>query len=70
MVAVSATDPQALGNNRLVVTYAYQLGSRGKSFDQLCDEGKEIARQQSATWSDKVTYRTKDVYGWRAAGQL
>lgn len=52
--------------NKLVVTYAYQLGSRGKSFDQLCDEGKEIARQQIATWSDKVTYVQKTF----TAGEL
>ena len=55
VVAVTVADAPALGDNKLVVTYAYQLGSRSKSFDQLCDEGKEIARQHNATWSDSVT---------------
>jgi len=41
------------------VTYAYRLGSRSKSFDQLCDEGKEIARQHNATWSNTTTYARK-----------
>jgi len=52
---VSVADPKALDKNRLVVTYAYRLGSRTKSFEQLCDEGKEIARQHNARWSDTVT---------------
>jgi hypothetical protein len=56
VVAVSVADPQALGDDKLVVTYAYKLGSRSKSFDQLCDQGKEIARQHNAQWSDEVTY--------------
>ena len=59
MVAVSVADPKALGDNKLVVTYAYRLGSRSKSFDQLCDEGKDIARQQGTTWSSTVTYAQK-----------
>jgi hypothetical protein len=55
-VSVSVADARALGENQLVVTYAYRLGSRAKSFDQLCQEGKEVARQHDATWSDTVTY--------------
>ena len=54
-VAVSVADPASLGDNKLVVTYAYRLGSRTKSFDELCEEGKEIARQHTAKWSDTVT---------------
>jgi hypothetical protein len=59
VIAVSVADPKALGDNKLVVTYAYRLGSRGKSFDQLCDEGKEIANQRGAAWSNTVTYARK-----------
>jgi len=58
-IAVSVADAQALGNNTLVVTYAYRLGSRTKSFEQLCEQGKEIAKQHNATWSDTVTYVRK-----------
>ncbi len=59
IVSVSVANPGALGGNKLVVTYAYKLGSRTKSFDQLCDEGKEIARQHNAKWADATTYVQK-----------
>ncbi len=55
VVTVSVAEPQALGDNRLAVTYAYRLGSRAKSFEQLCGQGKEIAKQHNATWADTVT---------------
>lgn len=56
VVTVSAADPKALGENKLVVTYAYRLGARAKSFAALCDQGQEIAKQHHAQWSDTVTY--------------
>jgi len=59
IVTISVADPKALGDNTLVVTYAYKLGSRSKSLDQLCSNGTAIAQQQSATWSDTVTYVQK-----------
>jgi hypothetical protein len=55
VVTVSVADPQTLGDNQLVVTYAYRLGSRAKSFEQLCAQGKEIAKQHDAQWLDTVT---------------
>ena len=58
-MTVSVADAAALGKNKLVVTYAYKLGARTKSFDQLCEEGKEIARQHNARWSENVTYVQK-----------
>ena len=58
-VTVSVADAKSLGDNQLVVTYAYRLGSRTKSFEQLCDQGKEVARQHNAKWSDTVTYVRK-----------
>ena len=51
VIAVSVGDPGALGNNQLVVTYAYEPGFRSKSFDQLGLEGKEVAKQHHATWA-------------------
>ncbi len=55
VVSVSVADSKALGNNKLVVTYAYRLGSRSESFDVICQEGKRIAEQHYAKWSDTVT---------------
>jgi hypothetical protein len=55
VVTVSAADPAALGDNKLVVTYAYAPGCRTKSFEQLCNEGKELAKQHNATWADTAT---------------
>ncbi len=52
-ITVSVADPAALGDNRLVVTYAYRPGSRRKSDEQLCIEGKEIARGHEASWDRK-----------------
>ena len=49
-VTVSVADPAALGDNKLVVTYAYRTGARRKSYEQLCLEGKEIARGHDASW--------------------
>ena len=54
VVTVSAADPKALGDNRLVVTYAYRLGSRSLSFDDICRQGKCIANQAGAKWSHAV----------------
>lgn len=58
-ISVSVADPTALGNNKLVVTYAYRLGMRTSSFEQLCEQGKRVARQVDAAWSDKITYVQK-----------
>jgi hypothetical protein len=55
VVTVSVADPKTLGDNRLVVAYAYRLGSRSKSFAQMYDEDKEIAKAHDATWDDAVT---------------
>ncbi len=54
-VTVSVADPKTLGENRLVVTYAYRLGSRNLSFDDICRQGKCIANQAGAKWSADVT---------------
>lgn len=54
-VTVSAEGPAALGDNRLVVTYAYRPGSRRKSYEQLYLEGKEVARGHDAVWEPEPT---------------
>jgi hypothetical protein len=54
-VAVSVADPQALAGNRLVVTYAYRLGSRRMSLDDVVAQGKRVAVQVGATWDEPVT---------------
>jgi hypothetical protein len=54
-VIVSVSEPAALGDNKLVVTYAYRVGFRRKSYEQLCLEGKEIARGHDATWESAPT---------------
>ena len=54
-VTVSVADPKALGENKLVVTYAYRLGSRTSSFEQLCEQGKRVAKQIDAKWLESVT---------------
>jgi hypothetical protein len=59
-VSISVENPKALGKNRLAITYAYKLGHRSKSFDQMYDEDKEIAKGHNAAWDDFVTYVHKE----------
>jgi hypothetical protein len=66
VVTVSVADPKALGANKLVVTYAYRLGSRRKSFAEMYDEDKEIAKAHDATWDETETCVQKTF----AAGDL
>jgi hypothetical protein len=54
-ITVSVADTAALGDNKLVVTYAYRPGSRRKSYEQLCLEGKEIGRGHDASWDKTPT---------------
>ena len=70
VVTVSVASPAELGNNKLVVTYAYRLGSRTKSFDQLRKEGKKPPRQHNAKWSDTVTFMPEDIHRQRVTGQF
>ncbi|MCA9267023.1 MAG: hypothetical protein KDA41_01060, partial [Planctomycetales bacterium] len=54
-VTVSVDDPQSLGDNKLVVTYAYRTGARRKTYEQLFVEDKEIARAHDAAWEPTPT---------------
>jgi hypothetical protein len=51
-ITITAADPQSLGDNRLVVTYAYCLGARDLTPEQVFERDAEIARAHFATWSD------------------
>ncbi len=55
VIEVSTADAAALGDSQLVVTYAYRTGSRRKSYEQLCLEGKELARAHDASWDAQAT---------------
>ena len=55
VVTVSADDAKALGNNKLVVTFAYAPGFRTTSLEDLCAQGKRIAAQVDATWAAAPT---------------
>ncbi len=52
-VMVSVADPAALGDNRLVVTYAYAVGCRDKSFEELHKAGSPLFAQNGATWQER-----------------
>ena len=54
-ISVAVADPAALGENRLVVTYAYRPGARRRSYEQLFLAGKEIARAHDASWDTTPT---------------
>lgn len=54
VVSVSVADPRELGDNQLVVTYAYHPGFRGKSYEALADAGAEVARAHHASWSQDL----------------
>jgi len=51
-ITITAADSDTLGKNRLVVTYAYCLGWRDQTPEQVFDRDAEIARGHYATWSD------------------
>jgi hypothetical protein len=51
-ITVSVADPEDLARNRLVVTYAYCLGWRDRTPEEMFDQDEEIARAHHASWSD------------------
>ncbi len=54
-VTVTAEDGKALGDNRLVVTYAYETGYRSKSYEQISEQDGTIGQAISATWTTTPT---------------
>jgi len=51
-ITITADNPDALGKNRLAVTYAYCLGARDATPEQVFDRGAEVARAHYAKWAD------------------
>ena len=66
-LSVTVADPKALGENKLVVTYAYAPGYRDKSFEDLYKEHEPLFAQHGAHWATQTptivqkTYRAKDL---------
>lgn len=60
-ITITAANPQVLGNNRLLVTYAYCLGWRDRTPEEIYDRGAEIARAHYATWNEKPVIVQKVV---------
>lgn len=60
VVAVSAGEAKALGNNRLVVTYAYQTGFRSRSFEEIAEREANVGQGLYATWSPTTTVVQKE----------
>jgi hypothetical protein len=58
-ITVSVADAKPLGKNRLAVTYAYNLGARRVSYEELADMDAEVARAHKAEWSDTPTVAQK-----------
>lgn len=54
-MTVTVADAKDLGDNKLVVTYVYCVGSRDKSYEELCQAGKEVGKAHSASWSATPT---------------
>ena len=61
-VAVTVADPQALGGNKLVVTYAFANGFRDKSYEDLVKEGRRLAVQAYATWATNAPVVVQKIY--------
>ncbi|MDB5356086.1 MAG: hypothetical protein JWN24_2539 [Phycisphaerales bacterium] len=61
-ITVSAADAEQLGDGSLVITYAYETGSRNKSYEELADAGAEIAKGHGATWSPTPTVVQKVLH--------
>lgn len=62
-ITVSVADAKQLGENKLCVTYAYSLGSRRYTHEQMAAAGMEIAKGHKASWSDKPTVVQKTFSG-------
>lgn len=54
-ITVAAEDAKALGNNNLVVTYAYRTGYHSKSWEEIAARNGRVGGAQDATWSETPT---------------
>lgn len=65
-ITVEAADAKSLGDNQLVVTYAYNAGYHSTSFADIVAAGHRIGGAQDAVWSDSPTivqkvFKAKDL---------
>jgi hypothetical protein len=60
-IAVTVGDPERLKENRLLITFAYSLGSRERTPAQMLEADAEIARAHYASWSDKTIVVQKTI---------
>jgi hypothetical protein len=65
-ITVAVADPKDLGDNQLVVTYAFEPGFRMKSYEDLADQGAELGRAHNASWAKtptvvQKTFAAKDL---------
>ena len=54
-ITVTVANPELLKRYRLVITYAYCLGWRDRTPEEICRAGAEIARGHYATWLETPT---------------
>ena len=59
-ITVEVADPRELGDNRLAVTYAYEVGSRSRSLDEPAESNAKVGQGHAATWSGKPTLVRKE----------
>ncbi len=52
-VTISVANPEQLKKTPMVITYAYCLGERYKTAEEMFDRDAELFRAHWATWSDK-----------------
>ncbi len=69
-ITVTAANPDTLGENRLVITYAYSLGRREQTPEGIFDRDVEIARAHYATWSDTPVVVQKTVTRFPASFEI
>ncbi len=60
-ITVNSKNPDALGENRLVITYGYYPGSRNYSAEQMIEKNYEIAKAHAASWSKELIVVQKEV---------
>ncbi len=58
-VDVTVADAKALGSDQLVVTYAYRLGARSKSLEEMAKGKAHLSNQENAKWDSAITYAQK-----------
>ena len=61
VITIASAKPADLGRNRLIVTYAYCLGSRSATPEELYAQGAEISRAHNATWADTPIVVQKSI---------